>query len=209
MHFPSKSRTTFVPASSITPCSRNTRNIESCIIAEANKLKPLLAGGDLGDGFQIPPMEPLALDRIIIRPSPEFNAVFTNLQVNGPTAFVVEKLKWAILDCEIEIVLWHSNVLWFCRANVENLAFDFSVFLPKLNFTGNYALKMRLLLFNIQGQGPVTGTFCKYTYVIDVLHSRNFFVCHLKKKRTQKLENFEIFWAFSKPKVPYRFLHYP
>ncbi|KAG4066492.1 hypothetical protein HA402_007128 [Bradysia odoriphaga] len=123
--------------SSITPCSRNTPNIESCIIAEANKLKPLLAIGDLGDGFHMPPMEPLSLDRIIIRPSPEFNAVFTNLQVNGPTAFVVEKLK----------------------ADVPNLTFDFSVFLPKLNFTGNYALKMRLLLFNIQGQGPITGTF--------------------------------------------------
>lgn len=60
---------------------------------EANKLKPLLAVGDLGDGFHMPPMEPLALDRIIIRPSQEVNAVFTNLLVNGPSAFVVEKLK--------------------------------------------------------------------------------------------------------------------
>lgn len=108
-------------------------------MAEAEKLKPMLAVGDLGDGFVMPSLEPLALDLIRIRPGPELNAVFTNLIVNGPTSFVVEKLK----------------------ANVPNLAFDFSVFLPKLNFTGQYALKMRLLLFNIQGQGKATGTLCK------------------------------------------------
>lgn len=55
-----------------------------------------------------------------------------------------------------------QELVFFFRANVPNLAFDFSVFLPKLNFTGNYALKMRLLLFNIQGQGKITGTFCKW-----------------------------------------------
>lgn len=46
----------------------------------------------------MPKMEPLALDRIVIRPGPEFNAVFTNLQVNGPASFVVEKLKWVHLN---------------------------------------------------------------------------------------------------------------
>jgi len=122
--------------SSIRPCSRSQQNIETCIVAEAVKLKPMLAVGDLGDGFVLPSLEPLALDRIIIRPGPELNAVFSNLLVNGPTSFVVEKLK----------------------AKVPNLAFDFSVLLPKLNFTGNYALKMRLLLFNLQGQGQATGT---------------------------------------------------
>jgi len=123
--------------SSITPCSRNLINVEPCLVAEANKLKPMLATGDLGDGFHMPPMEPLALDKIIIKPSPDFNAVFTNLLVNGPTLFVVDKLK----------------------ADIPNLAFDFTVYLPKLNFTGDYTLKMRLLLFNIHGQGKITGTF--------------------------------------------------
>lgn len=62
-------------------------------MAQAENLKPLLAIGDLGDGFLVPPMEPLGLDRVIMHPSPEFNAVFSQLLVNGPTGFVVEKLK--------------------------------------------------------------------------------------------------------------------
>jgi len=118
--------------SSIRPCSKNTRNIESCIIDEVIKLKPLLAGGNLGDGFQIPPMEPLALDPIFISNS-QLNAQFTGLSVRGATAFVVENLN----------------------ADVPNLSFDFSVFLPQLDFTGYFWLAKN----GLQHQGRITGTF--------------------------------------------------
>lgn len=46
-----------------------------------------------------------------------------------------------------------------CRADIPNLAFDFSVLLPRLNFTGKYALKIKLLLLDLQGKGEVTGSF--------------------------------------------------
>lgn len=80
-------------ASSIVPCSRNLPNPESCIVAMSEKLRPLLARGDLGDGFLTPPLEPLALDNIRMSRGQEFNAVFSKLQVNGPSKFVVDKLK--------------------------------------------------------------------------------------------------------------------
>lgn len=45
------------------------------------------------------------------------------------------------------------------RANVPQLAFDFTVLLPHLNFTGQYQLKIKLLLLDLQGGGQVTGMF--------------------------------------------------
>lgn len=48
------------------------------------------------------------------------------------------------------------------RADIQNLQFNFTVHLPKLTFTGKYQLKMRLLLFNIQGKGPMTGVLGMY-----------------------------------------------
>jgi len=122
--------------STIQTCPRNRPNVDQCIIKETHKLKPLLAAGDLGDGFKTIPLEPLALDNISFKRGPEFAASFRNIIVNGPSGFVVEKLK----------------------ADVPNLNFNFTVLLPRMNFTGKYALKMRLLLLNIEGRGRVNGT---------------------------------------------------
>lgn len=49
----------------------------------------------------------------------------------------------------------------FSRADIPNMTFNFTVQLPKLAFTGKYSLKMRLLLFNIQGRGPMSGVLGK------------------------------------------------
>lgn len=52
--------------------------------------------------------------------------------------------------------------MFFYRANIPDLKFDFTVFLPNLNFTGKYALKIKLLLLNIQGKGDMNGFFSKW-----------------------------------------------
>lgn len=80
-------------ASTITTCSRNLPKPEECILREVEKLRPLLANGDLGDGFKTPPLEPMALDNINFRRGPEFSAKFNSMMVNGPSGFIVEKLK--------------------------------------------------------------------------------------------------------------------
>ena len=64
------------------------------MIAATEKVRPLLAKGDLGDGFLTPPMEPLALEVIKMNRGQEFSATFSNILVNGPSEFVVEKLKY-------------------------------------------------------------------------------------------------------------------
>lgn len=53
----------------------------------------MLAVGDLGDGFKITPLEPLLIDIIHFKRGPEFSATFKNSLVNGPSNFIVEKLK--------------------------------------------------------------------------------------------------------------------
>lgn len=50
---------------------------------------------------------------------------------------------------------------FYFRSDIPNLKFNFTVQLPKLTFTGKYSLKMRLLLLNIQGKGPISGTLGK------------------------------------------------
>lgn len=80
-------------ASLIKTCSRNSPAIEKCILDEINKLRPNLANGDLGDGVKTIPLEPLPLDNIQFKRGPEFSATFNNILVNGPSSFVVTKLK--------------------------------------------------------------------------------------------------------------------
>lgn len=43
-----------------------------------------------------------------------------------------------------------------------NLSFDLAVNIPKLNFTGKYSLKMKMLLLNLQGKGDLKGSLSKY-----------------------------------------------
>lgn len=80
-------------ASAITPCSRNHPNPEECILKEINKIRPRLASGDLIDGSKTVALEPLPLDNISFKRGPDFIATFNNILVNGPSAFVVSKLK--------------------------------------------------------------------------------------------------------------------
>lgn len=80
-------------ASTITTCSRNTPNPSECILNTINGLRQRLATGDLGDGVKTVALEPLGLDNIQFKRGPDFSATFNNLLVNGPSNFIVSKLK--------------------------------------------------------------------------------------------------------------------
>lgn len=49
--------------------------------------------GNLGEGLNVPRFEPMSLQNIEMSRGQEFKAVFSNLQVYGPSNFVIEKLK--------------------------------------------------------------------------------------------------------------------
>lgn len=54
-----------------------------------------------------------------------------------------------------------TSLFYYRRADVNNLAFDFKLMLPQLNFTGKYSLKIKILLLDIAGKGNVRGVLCK------------------------------------------------
>lgn len=49
-----------------------------------------------------------------------------------------------------------------CRANIEDVTFDFITYIPKLDFKGKYNLKVKVSIFDLSGKGDVRGAFCKY-----------------------------------------------
>ncbi|ETN63778.1 hypothetical protein AND_004498 [Anopheles darlingi] len=121
--------------SSIKVCSRNDPDIGACITQAVNELRPRLASGKISEGFNIPPMEPLALSTVNMDRGSEFKAQFSELLVSGPSMFKIDDLK----------------------VNLDKMIFDFNIFLPKLSFKGKYDLKIKLLVLNIAGVGDLTG----------------------------------------------------
>lgn len=79
-------------ASAVKTCSRNEPRPGECILNIINGLRQRLATGDLGDVKTVP-LEPLGLDNIHFKRGPDFTANFNNLLVNGPSNFIVSKLK--------------------------------------------------------------------------------------------------------------------
>ena len=59
-----KITTNFFLATFFPVCLRDDPQLGQCIIQAINSLKPKLATGDLGQGFRIPPAEPLYIPRL-------------------------------------------------------------------------------------------------------------------------------------------------
>lgn len=117
-------------------CSRNDPKIDQCIMDAVNHIRPNLASGDFGEDFHIPKIEPLYIEQMKMQRGQDFQAVFSKLNVYGCSAFKFERLQ----------------------SKPMNLSFDITVGIPKLNFTGKYSLKMKLLLLNLQGKGDLKGS---------------------------------------------------
>uniref|UniRef100_A0A1W7R7Q8 Putative hemolymph juvenile hormone binding protein n=1 Tax=Aedes albopictus TaxID=7160 RepID=A0A1W7R7Q8_AEDAL len=122
--------------STIKVCSRNDPKIDQCIMDALDHIRPNLATGDFGKGFDIPKVEPLFIEQIKMQRGPDFQAVFSKLDVYGCSKFKFERLQ----------------------SKPMNLSFDLAVTIPKLNFTGKYSLKMKMLLLNLQGKGDLKGS---------------------------------------------------
>uniref|UniRef100_U5EUS5 Putative hemolymph juvenile hormone binding protein n=1 Tax=Corethrella appendiculata TaxID=1370023 RepID=U5EUS5_9DIPT len=133
-----KSATAKLP-SVIKVCSRNDPNIDACIKNSLESLRQNLASGNFGENFNVPKIEPLYFESIKMQRGQEFQAAFSRLNIFGCSGFELEKL----------------------HADPKNLTFDIQVLLPKLNFTGKYSLKMKILLLNLAGKGDIKGQLTK------------------------------------------------
>lgn len=72
-----------------------------------------------------------------------------------------------MVDCGKENKIYFRSIFLSpsFRADVNNLAFDFKILLPQLNFTGKYALKIKILLLDISGKGNVRGVLSELMMV--------------------------------------------
>ena len=74
-------------------CHRSDININKCICDSIEMLRGNLATGDFGENFTIPKIEPMFIDEIKMHRN-EFKATFRNLQVSGPSLFVLKNMRW-------------------------------------------------------------------------------------------------------------------
>ncbi|KAK7864169.1 hypothetical protein R5R35_004084 [Gryllus longicercus] len=122
-------------------CQRDAPDIDACINASINALRPQLLSG-LPE-LDVPPLDPVALDEIKLSRGPAgalFEATIRNIKAFGAPNFIIEELK----------------------TDLEKNVFDFKLLLPKINFLGDYQLRMNILLINIFGKGHITGNFTNY-----------------------------------------------
>ncbi|XP_016975429.1 uncharacterized protein LOC108041887 [Drosophila rhopaloa] len=124
--------------STIRPCARDDPQLERCIINAVYQIRPLLVHGNLGDGYRTPPLEPLSLDNIELGRSSQFQAVFTDLEANGGSNFIIDRLIAKPLD----------------------ISYDLWITLPRIDFKGKYSLRLNLLLLDIKGKGNMQG-YCE------------------------------------------------
>lgn len=124
--------------STIRPCARDDPQLERCIINAVYQIRPLLVHGNLGDGYKTPPLEPLSLDNIELGRSSQFQAVFTDLEANGGSNFIIDRLIAKPLD----------------------ISYDLWITLPRIDFRGKYSLHLNLLLLDIKGKGNMQG-YCE------------------------------------------------
>lgn len=122
-------------------CKRSDPNVNKCINASINALRPKLLKGI--PELDVPGVDPLHLKEIRLSRGPQgarLDATITNIKVFGANSFIIQELK----------------------TDLDKNIFDFDLLLPHLHFIGSYKIAMRILLLNIHGNGGLTGNFTNY-----------------------------------------------
>ncbi|CAG9811071.1 unnamed protein product [Chironomus riparius] len=117
--------------SSVKICHRNDPQINECIIKSIEQLRPRLAAGSLGDGFDLPKIEPFAIQSIKVGTTQDFKVSLKNVLIKGASNFRIEKL----------------------RANVNDIKVDVIVNFPKLDIKANYDLIIKIFGQNLDNKG--------------------------------------------------------
>ncbi|KFB38975.1 hypothetical protein ZHAS_00006494 [Anopheles sinensis] len=144
-------------------CPRNSTDLNQCIIDVVNELRPRLATGDFGENFTIASVEPIKIDRLTIERGENFKANFTNFRISGAThektGFIVKKLK----------------------TDLKTKQINATVLLPKLQVNSKYALRMSILVLQINGNGDLqvnltdTRASLKLTFYTETVDGEEYF----------------------------------
>ncbi|XP_035776533.1 uncharacterized protein LOC118458306 isoform X2 [Anopheles albimanus] len=145
------------------PCSRNSTDLDQCIIDVVNELRPRLATGDFGENFTITSLEPIVIDKLAIKRGESFTANFSNFRISGAThektGFIVKKLK----------------------TDLERRQINATIALPKLQVNSKYELRMSILVLQIAGKGDLqvnltdTRVSLKLTFYTETIDGEEYF----------------------------------
>lgn len=118
----------------LTACKRSDPNVDKCIAAVVNRIRPNIMSGRYGSDKQHITLDPVMIERMRIDRGPSFSANFTDLSIKGISGFDIKKL----------------------RANIGEKRINASVLLPRLEVDGKYSLNMNILVLRLTGTGDLT-----------------------------------------------------
>ncbi|CAG9861419.1 unnamed protein product [Phyllotreta striolata] len=119
-------------------CHQSDANLPTCIKKSVEELRPLLVKG-IPD-LDIPSVEPLNISEVVIDQgsgSVSLRSVYKNIQVHGPSKFVIKDIKVDLEKDKMRIKLW----------------------LPELEVTCNYSIDGKILMMPISGAGKSTAKY--------------------------------------------------
>lgn len=119
-------------------CKRNDPNLSACLIRNVEIIRPKFSKGipELG----IPPMTPLVIPEAALSSSATFSASFKNIQLYGLDKFLIDELSFDLSKPQLKL----------------------GITIPFLSIPSEYHLKGRLLVLELDGNGPANGNYSKY-----------------------------------------------
>lgn len=123
-------------------CHRGDPNLDDCMRNAIERLRPKLASGI--HEMLIPPCEPLSIPEVSIKQNAgavHMDSEYSNIVVSGMSNFTLR-------DIHIDTKTYKCRIdLWF----------------PTLSITADYSIHGKLMLIPMEGSGPCTGNFCKFS----------------------------------------------
>lgn len=122
------------------PCSRNDPNLDDCLRASVESIRPSLANGI--PELLIPPLDPLEIPEINIKQNSgaiRLDSEYSNVIISGLSNFTIRDLHVDKTQHRFRIDLWF----------------------PMLQMKANYNINGKVLLLALNGTGPCTGNFSK------------------------------------------------
>ncbi|XP_070493725.1 uncharacterized protein [Chironomus tepperi] len=117
-------------------CPKSSPNLAGCVKNSVEFLRPYLKNGDLGNGFKIPPLEPMSFDDIFLERGSGFFFNLYNIKAYNIHNFNIDKLRITL---------------------EPNVVADLLIKIKNVECSGDYKLNLLLGIVNLQGHGKIEG----------------------------------------------------
>ncbi|XP_066247806.1 protein takeout-like [Euwallacea similis] len=116
-------------------CHRRIPNLKACVIENINILRPRMKAGV--PQLLIPSLDPLIIPEATLSTGNDFKATFRNIRLYHIDSFVVDTFN----------------------IDIDNYTIDIKMHFPSLRIISNYTINGRILVLNLNGNGPADGNY--------------------------------------------------